>query len=240
MLATTFGGAFAAQTADSNASSTQNTFAQGNNGAFVPAGINSSFFHLHRLDKSQVRGEPIRFYRAPVLIEVHPNALNLNNQGNNQAASNQQGQSAQSGQSQTGQEGQTTQGSQSQVSTTIPSTFTYVYFNLNQREARMWERGELSIYFKDRQNQDWQVCPAVMVTLNNNTQSGQGEQNAQGNQGSQVNQQGNNQDIKGPVARVACAARQLTIYGLGSPRNPDSNNNAQQQSGSDSGSSQNP
>lgn len=61
----------------------------------------------------------------------------------------------------------------------------YVYFNVRQAEARMWENGELTIYFFDTWKQAWTKCYTTPVYKG------------------------------GRIDRLSCRMRVFGLYGLG-------------------------
>lgn len=70
-----------------------------------------------------------------------------------------------------------------------PFIMTYVYFTLNARERKAYDKGTAGIYYLDLTDHNWKVCPSFMITGKNL-----------------------------PDGRVACLATQYTYFGFGIER----------------------
>jgi hypothetical protein len=70
----------------------------------------------------------------------------------------------------------------------IPFAMTYVYYELSRSEAKQWDKGNLSIYYRDVTTGVWSKCNTVAV---------------QGASGEEI------------TTTLACVAPQATLFGLG-------------------------
>ena len=77
------------------------------------------------------------------------------------------------------------------TSGSIPTSMTYVYFNINGSERRAWDQGQLSIMYWDVADETWKTCPTFLVR-NKNEEEGRQRQSG----------------------RLACVAPQITTYTL--------------------------
>lgn len=91
---------------------------------------------------------------------------------------------------------------------TIPTSLTYVFFNLRRGELRAWQEGNLNIYYQDPNTGTWTSCNAFIV----GPARGQG----QDQQGQQDQDQADNDTEDNRLACVAPAWN--TVYVLGTPR----------------------
>lgn len=123
----------------------------GNQGIFVPAGLDQDNYSLTRISPSQYRGASIDFKRPLMDLEIHSQGHQIN----------------------------------------IPYSMTYVFYSLHQSEVKQWDKGELSLYYKDLTTGIWTTCPTVAVASSANKQS---------------------------TYTLACVAPQATLFGLGKRR----------------------
>ena len=73
----------------------------------------------------------------------------------------------------------------------VPYAMTYVFYTLGQSEVRQWNKGELSLYYKDLTTGIWTTCPTVAVASSANDTV---------------------------TSTLACVAPQATLFGLGKHR----------------------
>lgn len=73
----------------------------------------------------------------------------------------------------------------------IPFAMTYVIYTISKAEMKQWDKGELSLYYKDVTTQAWKKCFTFAVS---GTMNGEGTTN------------------------LTCVAPQATVFGLGRTR----------------------
>lgn len=130
---------------------TSNSYFLGNQGIYVPGGLDRDVIKLSRPRSTELAGAPVRFTHPTIKLHF---------------------------------KGESGQGIH------FPWVLTYVIFNLNAKERRLWESGDLHIYYKDVRDNSWNICSSETFYPK----------------------------INAPNGRLACLAPQYSIYGVGTAR----------------------
>ena len=125
---------------------TENLAQTGNQGIYVSAGLNQDQLAVRMVEPEKAPETPFEVKRAMIQLDWIGDEFPV---------------IGQSLPEETTTETQTTTGPGLLAEPAAPSSLTYVFYFLDDPAQLAWEEGDLSIYYYDRDNNTWQVCPTA-------------------------------------------------------------------------------
>jgi hypothetical protein len=131
-----------------NAFYTENAAQFGDQGVYVPAGLDRNLVAVRMLDPTAAPEMQFKARRLVIQIEWMGGQLPfLLQQGQLSEEQNQAGSTA-----------------PSPSVLAVPLNLTYVFYNLDSEERLAWDAGNLSIYYFDKAGNSWTACPTYFVS----------------------------------------------------------------------------